>query len=53
MTNNIPENNTNSIATLINNTRLKLNMTQKELAAAIGLPKTGDRTIRRWEKNAS
>lgn len=53
MTNNIPENNTNSIATLIKNKRLKLNMTQKELADAIGLPKTGDRTIRRWENNES
>lgn len=53
MTNNIPENNTNSIATLIKNKRLKLNMTQNELADAIGLPKTGDRTIRRWENNES
>lgn len=30
--------------------RKKLNMTQKELADAIGMPKFGDRTIRRWEK---
>lgn len=29
--------------------RLRLNMTQKELADAVGLPKYGDRTIRRWE----
>ncbi|MFV0116822.1 helix-turn-helix domain-containing protein, partial [Staphylococcus aureus] len=29
--------------------RNKLNMTQKELADSIGLPKFGDRTIRRWE----
>lgn len=29
--------------------RLRLNMTQKELADAVGLPKFGDRTIRRWE----
>lgn len=34
---------------LIKEKRLKLNMTQKELADAIGLPKHGDRTIRRWE----
>ena len=25
-------------------------MTQKELADAVGMPKYGDRTIRRWEK---
>lgn len=30
--------------------RLALNMTQKELADAVGMPKFGDRTIRRWEK---
>lgn len=35
---------------LIKNKRIKLNMTQKELADAIGMPKYGDRTIRRWEK---
>lgn len=29
--------------------RLRLNMTQKELADAVGMPKFGDRTIRRWE----
>ncbi len=29
--------------------RLRLNMTQKELADAIGMSKYGDRTIRRWE----
>jgi len=40
-----------SISTLIKNKRTRLNMTQKELADAIGLPKTGDRTIRRWENN--
>ena len=33
----------------IKNKRTKLNMTQKELADAIGLSKYGDRTIRRWE----
>lgn len=42
-----------SIAILIKNKRARLNMTQKELADAIGLPKTGDRTIRRWENNES
>lgn len=30
--------------------RLNLNMTQKELADSVGMPKFGDRTIRRWEK---
>ncbi len=29
--------------------RLRLNMTQKELADAIGLSKNGERSIRRWE----
>lgn len=29
--------------------RDRLNMTQKELADAIGMPKYGERTIRRWE----
>lgn len=29
--------------------RNRLNMTQKELADVLGLPKYGDRTIRRWE----
>lgn len=33
--------------------RLRLNMTQKELADAVGMPKFGDRTIRRWEKGES
>jgi modification methylase scrFIA len=45
------EKTSDSIATLIKNKRTRLNMTQKELADAIGLPKTGDRTIRRWENN--
>lgn len=36
---------------LIKEKRIKLNMTQKELADAIGLPRHGDRTIRRWENN--
>ena len=34
---------------LIKNKRIRLGMTQKELADAIGLPKYGERTIRRWE----
>lgn len=42
--------NYNSFPTLIKDKRLRLNMTQKELADAIGMPKYGDRTIRRWEK---
>lgn len=39
----------NDTATLIKEKRERLHMTQKELADAIGLPKYGDRTIRRWE----
>lgn len=42
--------NYNSFPTLIKDKRLRLNMTQKELADAIGMSKYGDRTIRRWEK---
>ncbi|WCG06113.1 DNA (cytosine-5-)-methyltransferase (plasmid) [Vagococcus lutrae] len=38
-----------SVGEVIKEKRNKLNMTQKELADAIGLPKYGDRTIRRWE----
>ncbi|UTG99519.1 DNA (cytosine-5-)-methyltransferase [Macrococcoides canis] len=38
---------------LIKEKRLALNMTQKELADAIGLSKYGDRTIRRWENGDS
>lgn len=34
---------------LIKEKREKLNMTQKELADAVGMPKHGERTIRRWE----
>lgn len=34
---------------LIREKRERLHMTQKELADAVGLPKNGDRTIRRWE----
>ena len=33
--------------------RLRLHMTQKELADAVGMPKYGDRTIRRWENGES
>lgn len=40
-------------AILILNKRKRLNMTQKELADAIGLSKYGDRTIRRWENSES
>jgi len=35
---------------LIKDKRIELNMTQKELSDAVGMPKFGDRTIRRWEK---
>lgn len=38
-----------SVARQIKEKRLKLNMTQKELADAVGMSKYGDRTIRRWE----
>lgn len=40
---------TQTIAYQIKEKRERLHMTQKELADAIGLPKFGDRTIRRWE----
>lgn len=33
--------------------RLRLNMTQKEFSDALGMPKFGDRTIRRWENGES
>ncbi len=36
-------------ADLIREKRLRLHMTQKEFAEAIGMSKNGDRTIRRWE----
>lgn len=36
-------------AKLIFEKRNRLHMTQKELADAVGMPKYGDRTIRRWE----
>lgn len=38
-----------TIAEQIKAKRERLHMTQKELADAVGLPKYGDRTIRRWE----
>lgn len=41
MTQNIPQQ--------VREKRERLHMTQKELADAIGLPKYGDRTVRRWE----
>ncbi|MCK9428137.1 MAG: DNA (cytosine-5-)-methyltransferase [Acholeplasmataceae bacterium] len=40
-----------NIGQLIKEKRIRLNMTQKELANAISLSKYGDRTIRRWENN--
>lgn len=43
----------NSPAVLIKNKRKRLQMTQKELADAIGMSKFGDRTIRRWENGES
>ena len=45
----IPSSNRISESKLILEKRLRLNMTQKELADAVGMPKYGDRTIRRWE----
>ena len=39
-----------NVAESIKLKRQRLNMTQKELADAIGLGKFGDRTVRRWEK---
>ena len=38
------------VSELIRQKRQRLNMTQKELADAVGMSKYGDRTIRRWEK---
>lgn len=37
-------------AELIREKRERLGMTQKELADAVGMPKYGDRTLRRWER---
>lgn len=42
-----------NMSSLIKEKRKRLGMTQKELADAIGLPKNGDRTIRRWESGDS
>ena len=42
--------NYNPYSDLIKEKRIRLQMTQKELADAIGMSKFGDRTIRRWEK---
>ena len=47
--NTIAQNDSLTPAEIIYNKRQRLNMTQKELADAIGMPKFGDRTIRRWE----
>lgn len=49
----IAHNNDFSIARQIKEKRLRLNMTQKELADAVGMSKYGDRTIRRWENGES
>lgn len=38
-----------NVSEAIRTKRRRLHMTQKELADAVGLPKYGDRTIRRWE----
>ena len=42
-----------SPASLIKSKRNRLQMTQKELADAVGMSKYGDRTIRRWENGES
>ncbi len=49
----ITQGNNDSPANLIKRKRIKLHMTQKELADAIGMSKFGDRTIRRWENGES
>ncbi|VEU74660.1 Cytosine-specific DNA methyltransferase/Type II site-specific deoxyribonuclease [Mycoplasmopsis citelli] len=50
---NLTQNSIYLISEQIKNKRLKLNMTQKELADAVGMSKYGDRTIRRWERGES
>lgn len=49
----ITQNSVVSAAEIIFKKRKRLHMTQKELADAIGMPKYGDRTIRRWENGES
>ncbi|MBR3770120.1 MAG: DNA (cytosine-5-)-methyltransferase [Lachnospiraceae bacterium] len=49
----IAQKDSNSTAKSIYEKRMRLNMTQKELADAVGMPKYGDRTIRRWENGES
>lgn len=44
---------TEDVSQLISEKRKRLGMTQKELADAVGMPRYGDRTIRRWEKGES
>lgn len=42
-----------NVGTSIKKKRMRLCMTQKELADAIGMPKNGERTLRRWENGES
>lgn len=42
-----------SVAISIKNKRERLGLTQKELSDALGMPKFGDRTLRRWENGES
>lgn len=49
----ITQKNSSTTAKLIYEKRTRLHMTQKELADAVGLPKYGDRTLRRWENGES
>ena len=49
----ISQPNIETASNLIHEKRLRLHMTQKELADAVGMPKYGDRTIRRWENGES
>lgn len=51
--NTISRKNISDEAKMIFEKRNRLNMTQKELADAVGMPKYGDRTIRRWENGES
>lgn len=45
--------NKSNVSDIIKKKRKLLCMTQKEMADAIGMPKNGDRTIRRWENGES